>query len=253
MPNSFVVDAATVGWMSGATSYLVDKVGLRSVAIIRSDVPGTSKNGALVDATAKKVGGKLVDDIPVPLTATDYLPSITEAVSKGAKLVVANLGSDGTQALASAVVSGGFKDKVTLLVSSSQQAQPKVVAAAKAGVKIYSYDSYVITRPDGDGHQQMLAAATLSKNPDAWKDSRWVTGYMAGLTFGEIVKAAGNNITRASLWNAAKTGSFKVPGITDPLSLTNAPTGFPAVAAKSIYMTTVPYQVVAGPVPVFAG
>ena len=218
MPTAFVAAAGLGSLLIAPARYLVQKVGLTKVASIRADLEATAPNAQLVKKTVEAAGGQFVADVKVPLTATDMAPAVAQAAAAGAQVIVPSLALGGCVGVVNAIRDAGLVGKMAIATGPLQEGDPGLEAAVKAtGVAWYYASETDAFTASGDTHAAFVAAMTLNGSADKIQEAHSWSSYEAGLALQAIIEAAGPDLTRKSLLDAAMTGTFNVKGFPVPL------------------------------------
>jgi ABC-type branched-subunit amino acid transport system substrate-binding protein len=238
LDNSFQTNIGTFGVTGVLPRYVAQTQKKTKFAVIRLDISATKDYAAGVSEVIAPLGAKVVAEVPVPATTTDFLPAITQAVSQGAEVIVPALGPAQVAALLTATNDAGYGSQVQMVLVPSQSNLPAITSVQK-DVKIFSFAENSVLQA-GDPAKATYDAIAQKYNPTkaASDPARLAQSYLTGRAFEEIVKANGPNITRDSLVQAAKTAQFSLLGFAKPLSLSGAPAKFKAVAVSTVAITS---------------
>jgi branched-chain amino acid transport system substrate-binding protein len=243
MATGFVPSPGGRGHLSALPAYLVKKVGLTRIATIRADVEATAPNADLVKAAVEAAGGKYAGDVRVPLTASDMLPAVTEAAAAGAQVIIPSVSNAGAIGVINAIRDGGFAGQIAIATSPTFYGDKAIEAAVKdAGIDWYfSSETDLFFNKDNPLHDGYLAAMDLVGNADKSVAQCWLS-YRSGRVLQAILEAAGPDLSRASILNAAMTGSFDVEGKLAPLHRDVDPKN-PAYTSDGTYVMKYPDEI----------
>ncbi len=204
--------------------YLAKTLHIKDMAFIVADQAATQQIQQIAKASAA-AGGAKITVIPEPLTQSDFVPAMTQAVAAGAKAILwGHLPTD-IPNLISAAQTAGYSGP--FVASAGDFYSGTLPAINKTGVSWYTTFDFLnqSTDPSLKSYRSAMAAAGHTSEVDA----NSADGYQVGLIFEAALKKLGSNITRSSLNKALKTDNFNnVPGYPSVVGRSQAPKGNPA-------------------------
>jgi branched-chain amino acid transport system substrate-binding protein len=240
-PNSFCMYAGSPMGYFASLTYMRSK-GFKAGNLITADSDAGHSTGSVVEGMARSMGMTVKSSF-FATAQSDFLPVAQAALSAKPDFVLFGAGVPQELSIAQAFVTLGSTIPMGTWASLLPQSSLAQLKTAKFPI---IFDSLV---PD----------ASTSTDPEVTKFREWMKkkgfsddelgdlslqGWLAGRAIQDAtnqLKAAGKEITRASLLTMLRTGDIKVPLLPASLSLSKAPkqtTGYTSVANPTVKVAT---------------
>ena len=236
-PNVFSPGSGTLGTFIGMPEFMVKSLGCSKVAMLYVNLALLTPLVKAATAAVQTAGGTMSAAVAVPTNASDFLPYVTQAARSGAKCLMLGVYPNVFGNIVQAVVQGGFA--LTIGTPAGSTDLSGLTLAGQKGVKVLENIDFPGITPSYSAYPQFVAAMQAYGEPvtsSKLAAGGGANGALQGWADGEFVEVAlkaaakAGPLTRASILQTLKTGSFVAPPWVGTLSLKNAPAAYPAVA-----------------------
>ncbi len=209
--------------------------GAKSVSMVRVDVASAAAVAAQYEAVAGELGLTWEGTTAIAPTATDILPSVTQALSEEPDILLTQLHP--------ALLKGVLQAMETLgsdvpVLSPGGSITADILEMPEARDRLYFTSDFSDPRKD-DAHAEDYEYLQ-SRFGSEMTDPN-VLGYILGEAFKTAIEGAGGaEATRASVLEFIQTGTFEdLPWMPSEISRSDAPTEYPAVANLGAYVVRI--------------
>jgi ABC-type branched-subunit amino acid transport system substrate-binding protein len=110
-PISFTSNAGLPGLFFNMPSYLAKK-GATKLSLVRPDLAGAAALTPIIKSAAESAGAPVVNEVPVPLDATDLAPNVSAALANDADGIILAVIGDQTGLFVQELQGQGYKGKI---------------------------------------------------------------------------------------------------------------------------------------------
>ena len=198
-PISFTSNAGLPGLFFNMPSYLA-KSGATKLSLVLPDLAGAAQLTPLIKSAAQSAGAPVVNEVPVPLDATDLAPQVSAALANGADGIILAVIGDQVGRFVQGLQQQGYKGKIATAGpfltpailgqvgsylngrTAVELAYPPVTSKTVPGIKQYIKDMNAFDK-------------TLNKNDQGV--GNWLSTYIFEQAAGKSQEITGANVIAA--------------------------------------------------------
>jgi len=232
--SAFCVTGGPSAEYAALVDYLVGTLHIKNIVSVNIGTTVGLQTTAFWSAIAKKEGAT-VEDVVVQPAEADYTPAVTQAQADHGGAYLIGIDPASTARFFQAAAQDGVSVPMATVGSAVTEAVTQ--AAQQYPGPFY----YTQSAPILDTENPNIAAYLSQMKADGYESqvgNASVASWMTGLALkAAITKLGAGNVTRSALNNLFQKQSLtNVPLLPSPLTLANAPAGFPHLANASTYI-----------------